>query len=109
MSGSPEPAPLAGVGCSTAARAASSPAAEAASAVVRDVRLTPRMVSLGGRGLLDAAGQQRLARDHEPLDLRGALVELHDLGVAHELLDGVLLDEAVAAVDLHGVRRDLHG
>src|SRR5439155_5584070 len=58
--------------------------------------------------LVDAARQQRLARDDQPLDLRGALVELHDLRVAHELLDGVVLDEAVAAVDLHGVGRDLH-
>ena len=60
----------------------------------------------GGR--LDAPREQRLARDHEALDLRGALVELHDLRVAHQLLDRVLLDEAVAAVDLHGVRGDLH-
>src|SRR5207244_1569384 len=48
-------------------------------------------------GLLDAPRQQRFARDDEALDLRGALVELHDLRVAEELLDGVLLDEAVAA------------
>src|SRR5439155_17684635 len=53
----------------------------------------------GGR-LLHAARQQRLAGDDEPLDLRRALVELPDLRVAHELLDRVLLDEAVAAVDL---------
>src|SRR4051794_35935147 len=62
----------------------------------------------GGRGLLDVPRQQRLASDDEPLDLRGALVELHDLRVAHELLDRVLLDEAVPAVDLHGVGGDLH-
>src|SRR5262245_41352145 len=68
-----------------------------------------RFGSGGGRGgLLDVPRQQRLARDHEPLDLRGALVELHDLRVAHELLDGVVLDEAVAAVDLDGVGGDLH-
>src|SRR4051794_1079635 len=62
----------------------------------------------GGRGLLDVPRQQRLASDDEPLDLRGALVELHDLRVAHQLLDRVLLDEAVPAVDLHGVGGDLH-
>src|SRR4051794_27447070 len=53
-----------------------------------------------GGGLLHAPREQRLARDHEALDLRSALVELHDLGVPHQLLDGIVLDEAVAAVDL---------
>src|SRR5690349_16319703 len=61
-----------------------------------------------GLGLGHAARQQRLARDDQALDLGRALVQLHDLGVAHQLLDGVLLDEAVAAVDLHGVGRDSH-
>src|SRR5690242_19403635 len=61
-----------------------------------------------GSRLLDAPRQQRLARDDQALDLRGALVELHDLRVAHELLDLVLLDEAVAAEDLHRVGGDLH-
>src|SRR5690606_16968861 len=52
---------------------------------------------LGGRGLLlglrllDAPREQRLAGDDQALDLRGALVELHDLRVTHELLDRVLL------------------
>src|SRR6185312_13910115 len=59
-------------------------------------------------GLLDAAGKERLTRDHEPLDLGGALVQLEDLGVTHQLFARLLLDEAVAAVDLDGVRRDLH-
>src|SRR5881397_3618031 len=62
----------------------------------------------GGRRLVDAAGHEDLARDHEALDLRRALVELHDLRVAHQLLDRVLLDEAVASVDLDGVDGDLH-
>src|SRR4051812_8269790 len=57
---------------------------------------------------LDAPRQQHLAGDYQTLDLGRALVELHDLRVAHQLLDGVLLDEAVAAVDLHGVSCDLH-
>src|SRR6185437_11284880 len=59
-------------------------------------------------GLLDTSRQQRFARDDETLDLRGALVQLHDLGIAEQLLHGVLLDEAVAAVDLDGVGGDLH-
>src|SRR5215207_9435074 len=61
------------------------------------------------RRLLDLAGKERLPCDHQPLDLRGPLVELHDLRVAHQLLDRVLLDEAVPAVDLDRVNRDLHG
>jgi hypothetical protein len=55
-----------------------------------------------------ARGSSVFARDHEALDLRRALVELHDLRVARELLDRMVLDEAVAAVDLRGVGRDLH-
>src|ERR1022692_3094329 len=49
-----------------------------------------------------------LARDHEPLDLLRALVDLRDLRVAHEALDRVLLDVAVAAEDLHRVGGDSH-
>src|SRR5262245_16483115 len=44
---------------------------------------------------------EHLARDHEPLHLLGALVDLRDLRVAHEPLHGVLLDVPVAAEDLH--------
>jgi len=36
-----------------------------------------------------------LARDDHALDLRGALVDLEDLGVAVELLDGLLAGVAV--------------
>src|SRR4051812_1849870 len=75
---------------------------EAALRVVRGKVLDRR-----GGGLLGATRQERLAGDHEALNLRRALVELHDLRVAHELLDGVLLDEAVPAVDLYGVGGDL--
>src|SRR5947209_18526432 len=42
------------------------------------------------------------------LDLRGAFVDLEDLRVAHQLLDGVLARVAVAAEDLHRVERHLH-
>src|SRR6266704_3885724 len=50
-----------------------------------------------------------LLGDDEALDLRGALVDLEDLRVAHQLLDRVLARVAVAAEDLHGVERRLHG
>src|SRR6185437_3962533 len=42
---------------------------------------------------------QHLARDHKALDLLCALVDLRDLRVAHEALDRVLFDVAVAAED----------
>ena len=61
-----------------------------------------------GRFALVLAAEEDLLRDHEPLDLRGALVDLEQLRVAHELLDRVLLDVAVAAEHLDGVGRDLH-
>src|SRR4051794_19008736 len=51
---------------------------------------------------------EQLSCDHEPLDLRRALVDLVELRVAHQLLDRVLLHVAVAAEDLHRVGRDLH-
>jgi hypothetical protein len=34
---------------------------------------------------------QQIARDHDPLYLRGAFVDLQQLGVAHQLLDRVFL------------------
>src|SRR5919106_1080298 len=52
---------------------------------------------------------QQLLGDDEPLDLAGALVDLHDLGVTHEALDRELARVAVAAEHLHGVGGDLHG
>src|SRR5215218_9487150 len=52
--------------------------------------------------------KENLARDDEALDLRGAFVDLEQLRVAHELLDRILLDVAVAAEDLHCVRGHLH-
>src|SRR5689334_2916788 len=53
-----------------------------------------RMVLLG----LGAEG----ARDHHLLYLVRALADGEDLGIAVEAADGILLDVAVAAVDLHG-------
>src|SRR6266545_3603447 len=52
--------------------------------------------------------KQEFSGDHEALDLGGALVDLVQLGVPHQLLDRVLLHVPVATEDLDGVRRDLH-
>src|SRR4029079_10975678 len=55
----------------------------------------------GERGSANAGKEERpvlpadLARDPEPLDLVGALVDLGDLGIAHHSLDRVLLDVPV--------------
>src|SRR5438105_39494 len=76
--------------------------------------LAVRPKASGGASLGDTCQEkgsvllQHLAGDHEPLDLVRALVDLRDLGVAHHPLDGVLLDVAVAAEDLHRVGRHLH-
>src|SRR4051812_8814119 len=96
--------------CERSVRARSTGSPPAPRNSIPELCVTPGDDASGGRGsgLVEPARQQRLARDDEPLDLRRALVELHDLRVAHELLDLVLLDEAVAAEHLHGVRRDLH-
>src|SRR2546423_2997579 len=57
---------------------------------------------------LSFARHEQFARDHEPLDLRGALVDLVQLRVAHQLLDRVLLHVPVAAENLHGIDGHLH-
>src|SRR3546814_16381581 len=50
----------------------------------------------------------KLAADEvQGLDAVGALVDLRDARVAHELLHAVLADVAVAAVDLHAEIGDL--
>src|SRR5438874_2168410 len=49
------------------------------------------------------------ARDDHLLHLVGALADREDLGVAIEAADRILLDEAVAAVDLDGLLRAAHG
>src|SRR5919198_211425 len=56
-----------------------------------------------------APRQEDLASNNQPLDLRSALVDLEQLRVAHQLLDGVLLHVAVAPEDLDCVGRHLHG
>lgn len=43
----------------------------------------------------------KAARDDEALDLRGTLIDLEDLGVTHQLLNGVFRVETIAAKDLH--------
>src|SRR3712207_8159369 len=48
------------------------------------------------------------ARDHHLLHLVGALADREDLRVAVEAADRVLLDVAVAAVDLHGLLGRAH-
>ena len=57
-----------------------------------------------------ARGNPERAGDHEPLDLVGSLADREDLRVPVEPADRVLLDVAVAAVDLHrlvgGPQRD---
>src|SRR5262245_31528855 len=52
---------------------------------------------------------QQAARDHQPLDLRRALVDLHHARVAEVALDRVLLHVAVAAVDLDRLMRHPSG
>src|SRR6185437_7809014 len=56
-----------------------------------------------------SSAQTRLRpRDHQPLDLAGALVDLGDLGVAEVALQRHLLGITHAAVDLHRLVADPH-
>jgi hypothetical protein len=59
-------------------------------------------------GLLDVHARDR-ARDHELLDLGGALEDVIDLRVAVPALDGVLARVAVAAEDLDRALGDPYG
>src|SRR6476469_6612809 len=52
---------------------------------------------------------QQLARDHHALDFAGALANGAQLDIAIELLDRIVFDEPVAAVDLHGFIADSDG
>ncbi len=65
-------------------------------------------IRAGGRDATRLIGVQRPA-DHHPLDLVGALEDLHHLGLAHVALDREVAGVAVAAEDLDGVGGDLHG
>ena len=52
---------------------------------------------------------EQLLGQNDLLDLGGTLIDLGDLGVAHQALDVVLLHEAVAAQHLDCIGGDLHG
>src|SRR5262250_1527712 len=84
------------------------PSAAAPVAVVaRKARRVGRWVM---RSLLGArSNAEQLLGDDHALDLIRALVDLHDLGVAHVPLDRELARVAVTAEDLYGVGGDLHG
>src|SRR3984893_1999148 len=75
----------------------------------RRCRRAPRRDSTAGATELIAPTLRReRARDHEPLELRRALEECVDLGVAVAFLDREVTDVAVAATDLDGLLRHLH-
>src|SRR5262245_6000930 len=66
----------------------------------------PTVGEVDGSAHERALGQsENRARDHEPLDLARALVDLGDLGVAVVALDRELLRVAVAAEDLDRLGR----
>src|SRR5690606_14999344 len=62
-------------------------------------RRAPRVLLLG----------EQLACDHEALNLARALANRRELDVTKVLLGRIVLDEAVAAEDLHGVLGRPHG
>src|SRR6185436_20649685 len=60
-----------------------------------------RSSSTNGSSARHSASLEQLTGDHQPLDLAGAFADGADLRVAVVLLGAVVLDEAVAAVNLH--------
>src|ERR687895_875206 len=89
----------------------SAPARTSVSASTRPIPRDPPVTSATRpeRSISSATREKYLARDHQSLNLRRSLVDLEQLGVAHELLHRVLLDVAVSAEDLDRVGRHLHG
>ena len=52
---------------------------------------------------------QNLARDYQALNFAGAFADGAEFHVAIKFFRRIILDEAVAAVNLHGFIRDAHG
>src|SRR5262245_39746085 len=78
---------------------------------VRALPMWRSPVGAGGnrsRSLLMTSRPEQVLRDHDPLNLVRALVDLRDLGVAHEPLGRRVLRVAEAAEQLHAVGRDPH-
>src|SRR5450759_1467220 len=75
---------------------------------MRGARSAERTEAGGTTELLDVHPRDR-ARDHELLDLGGALEDVIDLGVAVPALDRELACVAVAAEDLDRTLGDPHG
>src|SRR4051794_4500156 len=65
-------------------------------------RLAMRTTGPSMRAVRIRSGAERAGDDHL-LDLVGPLADREDLRVAVEAADGVLLDVAIAPVDLHGL------
>src|SRR6266852_8937085 len=51
---------------------------------------------------------EQLARDHQPLDLIGSLVDLNQLCISHELFHRELLNVPISAIDLDRVGGHSH-
>src|SRR6476646_4136732 len=95
---------------SRSATTTSAPALASVSASARPRPREPPVTSATRpeRSISIVTRQEYFFRNHEALDLRRAFVNLEQLRVAHQLLDWVLLDVAVAAEDLHRIGRHLH-
>src|SRR5260370_1076896 len=87
------PAPSSSIVISLVARASTQLAARASA------RTSPPRIFRATSDILGFALEQ-LPRDHQALDLAGALADGAQLHVAIEFLDRIVLGEAVAAVDL---------
>src|SRR5580698_5311795 len=72
-------------------------------------RLRASVTIVSSLFILSYASSQQFAGDDDALDLVGAFEDLRQLGVAHHALDRIVHGVAVAAEDLDGVGRDLHG
>src|SRR5262245_56436308 len=61
----------------------------------------------GGDAL--TSGGQQLPCDHQPLHFARSLTDGDELHVAEEFFGGIILDESVAAVNLHAILGHAHG
>src|SRR5688572_23799176 len=81
---------------------------EMARAMARGSRAKTRSARVGFDTRGSALPSQQLPRNHEALDLAGALADRTELHVAEVLLRRVVLHEAVSAMDLHAFLRGPH-
>src|SRR5204863_3035141 len=81
----------------TSARRGALPCAHGSQGVRGRWPVRPPKPARGAAPSLGSSLRQQIAGDHHALDLRGSLVDLEQLGVPHQFLDGIFLGVTISA------------